>query len=216
MDIRVVPLPSPIPPTQPYTICDDNQDGFAGFDLNTLTADILQSGPYIITYHETMTDAETGSSAIDTTVLYDNLYAFIQTLYVRAVDPNTGCVTVMPIVLRVNASPIAPINLDNIEVCDQDNNSQSASTFVNLTVRTSDVLAQQPLAASNYTVTYYTTELLAEQGTSPIIPASNYFASTTQKIWVRVEDNNTGCYNIGSFDIIINIPLLLTNSTVLI
>jgi gliding motility-associated-like protein len=141
------------------------------------------------------------------------LYAFIQTLYVRAVDPNTGCVTVMPIVLRVNASPIAPINLDNIEVCDQDNNSQSASTFVNLTVRTSDVLAQQPLAASNYTVTYYTTELLAEQGTSPIIPASNYFASTTQKIWVRVEDNNTGCYNIGSFDIIINIPLLLTVPT---
>jgi hypothetical protein len=50
-------------------------------------------------------------------------------------------------------------------------------------------------------------------GTSPIIPATNYLASTTQKIWVRVEDNITGCYNIGSFDIIINIPLLLTTPT---
>ena len=37
--------------------------------------------------------------------------------------------------------------------------------------------------------------------------------TTSQKIWVRVEDNNTGCYNIGSFDIIINIPLLLTTPT---
>jgi len=212
MDIRVVPLPTPIPPTQPYTICDDNQDGFAGFDLNTLTTDILQGAPYIITYHETFTDAETGSSAIDTTVLYDNLYAFTQTLYVRAVDPNTGCVTVMPIVLRVNPSPIAPINLDNIEVCDQDNNTQNAVTGVDLTVRTADVLAQQPLAASNYTVTYYTSSTAAQQGTSPIIPATNY-VTTSQKIWVRVEDNNTGCYNIGSFDVIINIPLLLTTPT---
>ncbi|WP_412464645.1 choice-of-anchor L domain-containing protein [Flavobacterium mekongense] len=212
MDIRVVPLPTPIPPTQPYTICDDNQDGYAGFDLNTLTTDILQGAPYIITYHETFTDAETGSSAIDTTVLYDNLYAFTQTLYVRAVDPNTGCVTVMPIVLRVNPSPIAPINLDNIEVCDQDNNTQNATTGVDLTVRTADVLAQQPLAASNYTVTYYTSSTAAQQGTSPIIPATNY-VTTSQKIWVRVEDNNTGCYNIGSFDIIVNIPLLLTTPT---
>ncbi|MFN9898966.1 MAG: hypothetical protein ACK55Z_09280, partial [bacterium] len=33
MDIRVEPLPTLIPPSDPYTICDDNQDGFANFDL---------------------------------------------------------------------------------------------------------------------------------------------------------------------------------------
>ncbi|MEZ4877120.1 MAG: hypothetical protein R2805_06190 [Flavobacterium sp.] len=46
MDIRVEPLPTPIPPTQPYTVCDDDQDGFAQFDLATLTTDILQGATY--------------------------------------------------------------------------------------------------------------------------------------------------------------------------
>ncbi|NNT73267.1 adhesin, partial [Flavobacterium sp. IMCC34852] len=39
---------------------------------------------------------------------------------------------------------------------------------------------------------------------------TNYTAMNNQTIWVRVEDNTTGCFNIGSFDVIINIPLLLT------
>ncbi|NMH23697.1 hypothetical protein, partial [Flavobacterium solisilvae] len=53
MDIRVEPLPEPIPPTTPYIICDDNQDGFADFDLSTLITDILGGENYIITFHET-------------------------------------------------------------------------------------------------------------------------------------------------------------------
>jgi gliding motility-associated-like protein len=210
IDIRVVPLPTPIPPTAPYTICDDNQDGYAGFDLNTLTADILQGAAYLLTYHETQTDAEQNNLPIDTTQLYDNLYAFTQTIYVRVEDPSTGCITVMAIVLIVNPSPIAPIDLDDIVVCDQDNNTQNAVTWVDLTVRTADALAQQPLSANNYIVTYFTSQPLAEDGSFPIIPATNYTASNNQRIWVRVEDITTGCFNLGSFDIIINIPLQLT------
>ncbi|MBF6639871.1 hypothetical protein IVB69_00115, partial [Flavobacterium sp. J49] len=77
---------------------------------------------------------------------------FVQILYVRAVDPLTGCWSVIPIELNVNPSPIAPIDLDDIVVCDDDNNTQNAITNVDLTVNTPSVLAQQPLAASNYTV----------------------------------------------------------------
>ncbi|RKS02724.1 T9SS type B sorting domain-containing protein [Flavobacterium sp. 102] len=214
IDIRVVPLPTPIPPTAPYTICDENQDGFSSFDLATLTADILQGANYILTFYETLSDAELGNlvTAIDITQLYDNINPFTQILYVRAEDPLTGCWSVIPIVLNVNPSPIAPINLDDIVVCDTDNNNQSASTIVDLTVRTPDVLAQQPLAASNYTITYHTT-LLRAQNDIPIIPATSYLATTNQTIWVRVEDNTTGCFNIGEFDIIVNIPLLLITPT---
>ena len=52
MDIRVEPLPSPIPQTEPFTICDGNQDGFGTFNLDNLTADILQGANYTITYHK--------------------------------------------------------------------------------------------------------------------------------------------------------------------
>jgi hypothetical protein len=143
IDIRVSPLPTPIPPTAPYTICDDNQDGFAGFDLLTLTADILQGTNYLLTFHETLTDAQQGNSAIDTTVLYDNINPFFQILYVRAVDPSTGCWSVISIELNVNPSPIAPIDLDDIVVCDEDNNTQNAITIVDLTQRAPDALAQR-------------------------------------------------------------------------
>ena len=214
IDIRVVPLPTPISPTAPYIICDENQDGFSSFDLATLTADILQGSNYILSFYETLTDAELGNAitAIDISQLYENIDPFTQILYVRAEDPNTGCWSVISIVLNVNPSPIAPIDLDDIEVCDTDNNNQSASTMVDLTVRTPDVLAQQPLGASNYTVTYHTT-LQRAQDDIPIIPATSYLAITNQTIWVRVEDNTTGCFNIGTFEIIVNIPLSLTTPT---
>ncbi|MBF6640207.1 hypothetical protein IVB69_01815, partial [Flavobacterium sp. J49] len=84
--------------------------------------------------------------------------------------------------------------------------TQNAITNVDLTVNTPSVLAQQPLAASNYTVEYYTSQTAAQAGIAPIINDTNYTAMNNQTIWVRVEDNTTGCFNVGSFDIIINIP----------
>ncbi|NMH23753.1 hypothetical protein, partial [Flavobacterium solisilvae] len=100
-------------------------------------------------------------------------------------DPDTGCFSVMPITLEVNPSPVAPINLDNIEVCDTNANNQNGIMTVDLTIRTPDALAQQPLPASNYTVEYYTSQIEAEAGNLPIIPADNYSASNGQTIWVR-------------------------------
>ncbi|WP_396140560.1 T9SS type B sorting domain-containing protein, partial [Flavobacterium sp.] len=211
MDIRVEPLPTIIPPAS-YTLCDDNQDGFScDFDLTTLEADILQGVAYNLSFYETRTGAEIGDpvTAIDTTVPYCTLLPFTQTLWVRAEDPFTGCWSIMPIELNVDPSPVAPVNLNPITVCDQDSNPLSASTLVNLTQQTAAVLAQQTGAATNYTVTYYTSQLLAEQGTAPIIPATSYFGANLQTIWVRVENNNTQCYNLGSFQVFVGIPLVV-------
>jgi gliding motility-associated-like protein len=210
MDIRVEPLPTPIPPSDPYTVCDDNQDGFANFDLASLIPDLLQGANYVLSFHETLPNANSGANPIDTSVPYFSINPFVQTLYVRAEDAITGCFSILPIDLNAEPSPVAPVNLNPITVCDQDSNPQSASTLVNLTQQTAAVLAQQTGAATNYTVTYYTSQLLAEQGTAPIIPATSYFGANLQTIWVRVENNNTQCYNIGSFQLQINTPLLLT------
>jgi gliding motility-associated-like protein len=208
MDIRVEPLPEPIPPTTPYTICDDNQDGFADFILSTLEADILGGEVYTITFHETLTNAQQGTNALSTTA-YTNINPFVQILYVRAENPVTGCFSVMPITLEVNPSPVAPIDLDDITVCDTNANNQNGQMTVDLTIRTAAVLSQQPLPASSYTVEYYTNQTLAEQGNLPIIPATNYLASNLDTIWVRVENNATGCYNLGSFQVFVGIPLVV-------
>jgi gliding motility-associated-like protein len=219
MDIRVNPLPTPIPPTTTYTICDDNQDGIAAFDLTTLTADILQGANYTIHYYETFTDADADTNAIELPYLdptqYTNIFAFSQTLYVRAEDPITQCYTVMPFTIAVDPSPVAPFNVPDIELCDQDSNPYNASTIINLTQNTLGILGQQPLVGSSYSVEYYTSLALAQAGTAPIIPASAFVGLDGQTIWVRVENNLTGCYNIGTFDLIIHIPLALTTPPVL-
>ncbi|MEZ4877988.1 MAG: choice-of-anchor L domain-containing protein [Flavobacterium sp.] len=207
MDIRVEPLPTPIPPTQPYTVCDDDQDGFAQFDLATLTTDILQGATYTLTFHETLTNAQTGDNPLP--MLYTNINPFVQIIYVRAEDPVTGCIGITMVELNVNPSPIAITNVPNIEVCDTDSNTQNGQTIVNLTQQTPLILAQQPLPASAYTVTYYTSQALAEAGTSPIINTTSYNATNNQTIWVRIENIATGCYNIGSFQVIVGAPLVV-------
>jgi hypothetical protein len=67
-----VPLPSPIPPTVPYTVCDDNQDGFScEFDLASLLPDLLNGiATYSITFHETLADAQIGATPINTILFY--------------------------------------------------------------------------------------------------------------------------------------------------
>ncbi|MFN7318359.1 MAG: T9SS type B sorting domain-containing protein, partial [bacterium] len=212
MDIRVEPLPSLIPLLAPYTICDDNQDGTScGFDLSTLIPDLLQGANYTLSFHETLTNAQTGAIPINISQPYCTVDPFVQTLYVRAVDNVTGCWSTLPIELNVDPSPIAPVLLDDIVLCDTDSNPQSGSTIVNLTQRTPDVLAQQPPPASDYTVTYYLSQSDAQTGPSAaLFPASAYFGTNLQTIWVRVENTVTQCYNIGSFQLKINTPLLLT------
>ena len=212
MDIRVTPLPSPVPPTQPLTVCDANQDGFTTIDLTVLTATILQGANYIITYHETLADANLNGTTIPNPTLYQNINPFLQTIYVRAEDPITHCVKVIPITLEINPSPLAPTttSLPDITTCDHDNNPYNAITGVNLSAQTSTILAAQPLPAVNYLVTYYTSQALAQTGQNPIVQTTNYQGSDGQTIWVRIQNVNSNCFNIGSFTLHINIPLALT------
>ena len=211
MDIRVEPLPTPITPTEAYTVCDDDQDGFAQFDLATLMTDLLQGANYTLTFHETLTNAETGDDALP--LLYTNINPFVQFIWVRAEDPTTGCIGIIMIELNVNPRPEALVDLPNIEICDTDSNTQNGSMVVNLTQQTALVLAQQPLPAAAYSVTYYTTEAAAQAGTPNIVNLTNYTASNNQTIWVRVENIATGCYNIGSFQVIVGAPLIVPTPT---
>ncbi|MCF6130292.1 T9SS type B sorting domain-containing protein, partial [Flavobacterium sp. AS60] len=208
IDIRVEPLPSPIPQSEPYTICDDNQDGFATFDLNTLTADILQGTNYTITYHETIIDAELGNNPL--TNPYDNITPFVQFIYAAAVDNVNGCRSIIPIELNVNPQPITPFTVPDLIQCDEDSNPQNLSMIFDLTQNDAAVLAIQPLPASSYTVTYYISQNDAIDGTAPIIQSTHYIGDNHEIIWVRVENNNSKCYSIGSFELLINPPMALT------
>jgi hypothetical protein len=62
------------------------------------------------------------------------------------------------------------------------------------------------LPASDYTITYHTTQIDAENGVAsiPFANLTNYsISSSSVRIFVRIEDNNTGCVITKSFNLIV-------------
>ena len=213
LDLVVNPLPTLVPPTQAYIVCGTSQNGQAEFDLNTLTAGIQGTGNYNISYHLTPEDAESGFNPIDLTVPYQN-NSTIQFLYVRGEDTNgNGCFSVIQIELNVNPSPIVPLTLPNLVECDDDNNTQNGITAFDLEQQTPTILAAQTPPSSNYTVTYYTTLNDANLQQNPIVQTGTYPGTNGQTIWYVVENTPTTCAAVGSFQLVVNTPIVLTTPT---
>jgi gliding motility-associated-like protein len=214
MDLRVEPLPELIPPPAADTTqCDPDGDGFALFDLQGLTTNMLQGAPDIaITFHETLEDAQNGVNPEASP--YQNIVAYLQPMYVRAVNTLTGCWGVMMIELHAIPSPVVP-PLDDITQCDTDSNSQDGYSGFDLTVYETLILNSQVGPASDYQVSYHVLEADAQLGINPIVDASGYINQTQadQTIWVRVQGIASECANIGSFDIHVLAPLALTTPT---
>ncbi|MGV8995009.1 MAG: choice-of-anchor L domain-containing protein, partial [Flavobacterium sp.] len=208
MDLRIEPLPVLYPPTSAVTECDQDGNGFASFDLDALVADLLQGEPNTtVTFHLTEQDALTSSNG--QTSPFDNTTAFVDFIWVRAENTVTGCFSVLAIELNVVAAPKIPA-LDPIVKCDEDSNPQDGRTTFDLTVQSPIIIAAQ-IGAGPYTVTYYTTEGNATAGLSPIIQDTFYINTTNpQTIWVRVDDANSDCFAVKSFEISVNLPILLT------
>jgi valyl-tRNA synthetase len=215
LDLRIEPLPL-LFPIAPTALCDENNDGLAGFDLEALILPLLNGASPLditVTFHETEQQAQDGSDEIDTTILYPSIEQGQQTIYVRAVDNLTGCFSIRAIILVVNPRPEMP-TLVNLTKCDTDSNTQNGLSLFDLTTQTAVILAAQPQVASAYQVRYYTTAQNAIDNLAWIAnPAGYANTSNPQLIWVRVTDLATGCFETGSFELIVDVPLALTFPT---
>ena len=95
------------------------------------------------------------------------------------------------------------INIDltttNIDECDTIAPFDDGITSFDLSTTEADIIGTQ----TNKTVTFHTTESDANTGNNPL---GNTFNNTSnpQTIYVRIEDNTSGCFEIGDFEISIN------------
>ncbi|WP_235983028.1 hypothetical protein, partial [Kordia aestuariivivens] len=135
-----------------------------------------------------------------------------QTIYVLATNTVTGCFTVTPLQLNVIPIPVLPLNITDLEECDEAANLDGFTMF-DLTETQMEIYGTQ--TPSDYTLTYHETEQDAIDDLSPIVNLTDYINITInqQTIWVRLEDNATACYAIGSFDIIVVGPPVLVQPT---
>ncbi|MEL1243209.1 T9SS type B sorting domain-containing protein [Flavobacterium sp. DGU11] len=221
LDVRVEPLPVLVPPTaEELTVCDTTGLGIGEFDLNALVVDMVNGAPNLqVTFHHTQQDAINNVNAIPNTTNYHNVNPFVEMLYVRVENLVTGCTSNTPyvITLTVSPAPIAPEDLEDLVLCDdQDNNGQDGRAYFDLTQQDTIIHTAMGTNPSTLTIHYFTSEANAQNGAPRITNASNYYGTNGQTIWVRVETPGTECFSITSFDLELNEPLLLTTPTMLV
>ncbi len=129
--LNVNNAPEPVTPT-PLEVCDEDNDGFAGFMLTDKDIEIIGGEPGVaVSYHETQIDAELGLFAL--TSPYFNIATPIQIIHTRVENFVTGCFAIVELDLIVQPTP--EINLvDDLILVDEDGNGIE---IFDLTVRES-------------------------------------------------------------------------------
>ena len=178
----------------PLEYCDPDADGFGVFDLTSKDLEVTGGDPTLtVSYHETMADAMNNVNALVSP--YNNIVEDMQTVYVRVESSTiaTDCETIVELVLIVNPTPQLGAAPTPLEICD-DLSADGFGQF-DLTSKEGEIL-QNLADPSLYTVTYYESEANADVPTLAIGTPGNYTNTMAfnQTVWVRVEDNVTGCY----------------------
>lgn len=190
------------PTNVPQTIqeCDQNNDQEALFNLQEvkeiINANLTENA--VITFHETLTDANTVQNPIQNLNYTNNLNLTnnrVQLIWIRIQSANTGCSKILSINLEIHPTPkIYPI-VNNAKL-------YSCGTF-NLTDAGNEALGSQDTNIFN--ISYYTNKQAAEIGDTS---SDNYIESPegytisieSQQIWIRIENVAfENCYAIGSF-----------------
>lgn len=203
-NLIVNPLPNINNPS-PLDVCDDQvADGFTAIDLNVKNDEITNGlSNLIVTYHSTQIDALSGSNPLPMPYVNTNTN---EQIFVSVRDEFTGCISTTSLDITVLDNPVINTEDHYIDACDADHDG-----FANfdLTSIIPDVLQ----GLTGVTVTFHETNDDALTGSNPITDDTNYtnITSEEQVVYVRVENNTTGCASIAPVEIHTNLLLTATN-----
>ncbi len=195
LNLNIIPLPTIVPITD-YELCDDNTDGFVStFDLINKTPEIISGGAtnIVVSYHTSLTDAETGINPIDTTLPYTNTVANTEVIYVQLLNTVTGCNTTSQFNLVVNPMPV--VFTATLIQCDEDGTPDGFTEY-NLTQANDELLGGD---ATGYSFTYHLTPANAIANTNALTPIPFTNTLNPQTIYVAVTNDATGCVNYTDF-----------------
>ncbi|MFC0605362.1 T9SS type B sorting domain-containing protein [Winogradskyella pulchriflava] len=203
-DLVVNPLPVITDPT-PLEVCDDQTaDGVTTIDLSIKDDEITNGQTnLVVTYHSTAADAASGTNALPMPYVNTNV---TEQVFVSVRNPQTDCISTTTLDIEVFDNPVINTEDHYIDACDQDHDG-----FANfdLTSIIPDVLE----GLTGVTVTFHETNEDALAGTNPIVDDTNYanINANEQIVYIRVEDNTTGCASVTPIEIHTNLLLTATN-----
>lgn len=185
--------------------CDDDSDGIMTFDLEQQTTVVLGSqiaSDFVVTYHETQSDADTNSNPL--TSPYSNTTANQQTIFVRVEEIGLeACYETTQFELIVNPLPTTT-TMSVLPICDDDTDGLGA--FM-LTSKDTEALGGQ----TGVTVSYHETQSDADTNASPLSSPYTNTTPSSQIIFIRLENNTTGCFSTMPLELRVN-PIPTANS----
>lgn len=161
----------------------------------------LNPTDYSILYFDSLANANANTPQIPLNQLTSFSSAAGQTIYVKVMHLTNGnsiCDTILTFDLLVNTPVIAatPINLP---LCAD----ASGNNTFDLTSQTALILNGQ--LAANYTVSFFNSQIDAQNNTNPILNPTSYLttlAQSPQTVWIRMNSVlNTNCIDVTSFTI---------------
>ncbi|GAB1856611.1 hypothetical protein MHTCC0001_14460 [Flavobacteriaceae bacterium MHTCC 0001] len=185
-----------------YAICDDiSNDGIETFDLNTKLPDILAAVPegnYNVSFHSSLSDAENNTNPLQP--VRQNTTSTEQ-IYVRIIDTDSGCLAYGNFNIVVHRFPNI-VTPQPLYVCDDE--IGDGITQIDLNSKNEEIIGQQ----TDLNISYHLTATDAENNTNALtIPYTNNTRSET--LYLRVENDNSGCYTTTSLDVhVVRTPFL--------
>jgi gliding motility-associated-like protein len=179
----------------PVDIVECSTTGFAIFDLNINNDEVLAGQSpidFTLTYHETEDDANNDANPLGSP--YPNV-ADPQIIYARVENNVTGCFNTTTFSLLTSQPSFVAASVELIG-CDNDNDGVSE-----FDLDAHDVLVLDGLDASQFIVTYYTTQADADLGLNPL---TSLYESSGETIYVRVESiDYIDCFVTNSFNLVL-------------
>ena len=187
------------------SVCNSGAANYQ-YDLtqNNLATLGLSATDYSILYFATLADANANTPQIPGSQLNSYTSAGGQTIYVKVMHLSNGnyiCGNLLSFDLLVNA-PVVATTPVNLSLC---SNSSGNNTF-DLTSQTTLILNGQ--LASNYNVTYFTSQTDAQANTNPISNPTSFITTLAQSpktIWVRMSAVlYPSCFDITNFSMTVS------------
>jgi gliding motility-associated-like protein len=215
-----------------FEVCDDfldtngndnannnDIDGIATFDFSSVTSEITSLFPtsqqLVIAYYRNEADALAENNKINDPSNYRNIgYPNTQNIYVRVDSKLDNDCLGLGHHITLNVLPIPTVqNPPDMSMCDNDDDGDGYNGLVggfDLESQKSNLLGTLP--PNDYKVTYHLSPTEAENGANPQASPFINTVKDQQTIYVRVENELTGCINpYKSFDLIVN-PLPKVNT----
>ena len=160
-----------------------------------------------VSYYETQEDAENAINVLPTE--YQNSNPNTQELIVRLENDITGCYSTTTQGLIVNIPAV--IEVTDYEQCDYTNPGDLTEVF-DITTKDDEIINGQ-----NASVSYFTSFSDSQNNINALSNAAltNYSNTTSASeiIYIRLEQNETGCLAFGSFNVTVNpLPNVIENT----